>query len=106
MTREEEILKQTNIYTSDSLNYTAWCDVYREYDDIEFVEQAFISGAKWADKTMIEKACNWIKEHVMIPHEGKFDSSETPITDYLEWCKDRLEEAERVANEFKKAMEE
>lgn len=47
MTREEEILKQTNIYTSDSLNYTAWCDEHREYDDIEFVEQAFISGAKW-----------------------------------------------------------
>lgn len=61
MTREEEILKQTNIYTSDSLNYTAWCDEHREYDDIEFIEQAFISGAKWADKTIIEKACEWLK---------------------------------------------
>lgn len=23
----------------------------------------FIEGAKWADKTMIDKACEWLKEH-------------------------------------------
>ena len=69
-------------------------------------KQCFIEGAKWADKTMIEKACNWIKEHIMIPYEGKFDSNGPLATDYLEWCKDRLEESERIVNEFKKAMEE
>lgn len=26
--------------------------------------QAFQEGAKWADKTMIEKACNWIKANM------------------------------------------
>lgn len=55
---------------------------------------------------MIEKACNWIKKHIMIPYEGKFDGNEPLATDYLEWCKDRLEESERIVNEFKKAMEE
>ena len=24
----------------------------------------FIQGAEWADKTMINKACEWLKEHI------------------------------------------
>ena len=92
MKRDEEIIAEAQKH---GLN----CMSRINYQD------GFIEGAKWADKTMIEKACNWIKEHVMIPYEGKFDGSETSIIDYLEWCKDRLEEAERITNEFKKAME-
>ena len=84
-----------------------WKAVEQEHGELSRRE-AFItlSAMEWADKTMIDKACNWIKEHVMIPYEGKFDGNEPPITNYLEWCKDRLKESERVANEFKKAMEE
>lgn len=93
MTREEEILKQTNIYTSDSLNYTAWCDEHREYDDIEFIEQAFISGAKWADKTIIEKACKWLEQH------------KDDYFDYEPW-KDVYVDFNALITDFKKKMEE
>lgn len=29
-------------------------------DDKDFIEKACIESAKWADKTMIDKACEWI----------------------------------------------
>lgn len=97
MKREEEIRQIANVYTKT---------IFGELDDFTDINDAYIDGAKWADKTMIDKACKWIKEHIMIPYECKFNGNETTITDYLEWCKDRQKESERVANEFKKAMEE
>ena len=33
-------------------------EYYTEYD----IRQAFEKGAEWADETMIEKACNWLRE--------------------------------------------
>lgn len=33
-------------------------------DDRELIEKAFIEGAKWADKTMIDNAIKWIKENI------------------------------------------
>lgn len=88
MTRAEEIEKEAHrvSHNGDEFN-------------------SFIQGAEWSDKTMIEKACNWIKERIMIPYEGKFDGNQPILTDYLAWCEDRLKEAERIVNEFKKAME-
>lgn len=64
MTREEEIIKQVEIYTDDVSNLIEWSDGWEDYDDYEYVKKAFINGAKWADKTMIEKACEWIKENI------------------------------------------
>ena len=51
MTREELIKKQAEIYTDDASNYTEWTDDggWTDSDDKEFVEKAFIEGAKWAD---------------------------------------------------------
>ncbi len=28
---------------------------------LEISKESFIEGAKWADKTMIDKACDWLK---------------------------------------------
>ena len=54
MTREEEIKKQASIYTDDASNYTEWTDDggWTDIDDKEFVEKAFIEGAKWADNNI------------------------------------------------------
>ena len=30
----------------------------------------FIEGAEWANKTMIEKACEWIKKEVLDDYQG------------------------------------
>ena len=62
MIREEQIKKQADIYTDAASNYTEWSEDngWSDTNDVEFVEKAFIQGAKWADKTMIEKACEWL----------------------------------------------
>ena len=54
MTREELIKKQAEIYTDDASNYTEWTDDggWTDSDDKEFVEKAFIEGAKLADNNI------------------------------------------------------
>lgn len=49
MTREEEIIQASNAYSEYEYNRTDY-------------ENGFINGAKWADKTMIDKACEWLIE--------------------------------------------
>ena len=50
MTREEQIKKQADIYIGHQQDLG---------EDISITNKrnAFIKGAKWADKTMIDKAC-------------------------------------------------
>ena len=48
---------------------------------------AFLQGAKGADKTMIDKACEWLKDHIDFEHN--YPNSK-----------------EEFINDFKKAMEE
>jgi hypothetical protein len=52
----------------------------------------------------IEKACEWITEHIDIPYEGEF-IDDIPV-DYVEYLSKRLEYAKAVADAFKQAMEE
>ena len=94
MTRREEIEQQA------SLTVFPWDDV-REQSKYE---DGFIEGAKWADKTMIEKACEWITEHIDIPYEGEF-IDDIPV-DYVEYLSKRLKYAKDVADAFKQAMKE
>lgn len=51
MTRKEEILKQ------------AVKEQSRLYQSPEW-RAGFISGAMWADKTMLAKVCKWLEEYV------------------------------------------
>lgn len=66
----------------------------------------FIQGAEWADRTMIEKACQWITEHIDIPYEGEFIDDSPVASDYIEYLSKRLEYAKAVADAFRQAMEE
>lgn len=88
MTRREEITKKA--LELDTTNDIA----------------TFVVAAQWADKTMIEKACQWITEHIDIPYEGRMIDGEPEAADYIEWAKERLRCAEEVAEAFRKAMEE
>lgn len=65
----------------------------------------FVVAARWADKTMIEKACQWITEHIDIPYEGEFIDDSPVASDYVEYLSKRLEYAKAVAYAFKQAME-
>lgn len=51
--------------------------------------QGFKDGAKWADKTMLEKACKWLEENYYNVYQGTWQ-----------------EIKEQFINDFKKAMEE
>lgn len=95
MTREEEIKKQADIYTDDASNYTEWSDdgCWSDKNDIELVKKAFIEGAKWADKTMIEKACKWLEQH------------QEDYNMYDAWCGDYVNFKSLIID-FSKAMDE
>lgn len=62
MIREEEIkikaLSEYRIKEKENKKATGTYDVNLPR------RKAFIEGAQWADKTMIEKACNWIKANM------------------------------------------
>ena len=49
MTREEEI------------ELAASCHIAASNEDFKEYYEGFIAGAKWADETMIDKACDWIQ---------------------------------------------
>ena len=85
MTRREEINQQAEEYRQP----------YRDGGyrlSSKDVRDAFEEGAEWADKTMIEKACEWVEKHIFdFPwydnEHGDFSSKD-------------------VANALRKAMEE
>ena len=54
----------------------------------------------------IEKACEWITEHIDIPYEGRMIDGEPEAADYIEWAKERLKCAEEITEAFRKAMGE
>ena len=58
-----------------------------------------------AKTELINKACDWIKGHIMMPYDGEIECDGPLSDDYLGWCEDRLKEVERIGNEFRKAME-
>jgi phosphoribulokinase len=60
MTREEQILNKAIDYSEIEENFLEYDDCGDVCDDKTFVEKAFIESAKWADKTMIEKVCEWL----------------------------------------------
>lgn len=76
MKRIEEIMQQAEI------TVFPWDDVREQ---VKF-EDGFIEGAKWADKTMIEKACEWMELRLV----GTMGS----------------EDAYEFLTKFRKAMEE
>lgn len=77
MTRKQEILQQAN--AEAKANRIAFPEVA--------VKKGFIHGAEWADKTMIEKACEFIKGE-----KWKYTDSR--------------EGTEQIIEDFCKAMEE
>jgi len=62
-----------------------------DWDVLECFRVGYKEGAKWADETMVEKACNWMKEQVYQEYGGGPLERIIPDT--------RIEE-------FRKAMEE
>ena len=66
-TREEEIRQMAKSYTQV---------IYSNLDDFSDITDAYVDGAKWADETMIEKACSWLDRALdnfyIGTHQAKF----------------------------------
>ena len=60
MTRKEEIRNASIEYTLKNRPKCIGGDSFAEMADELNRNPAFEEGAKWADKTMIEKACKWL----------------------------------------------
>ena len=78
MKREEQIKSEANF--SYNGNYK------------ELQKQCFIQGAKWADKTMINKVCAWLKQHK--EDYNKYDAWRGEYVDF-----------NALITDFKKAMQ-
>ena len=85
MTREEEIEKAAFNYINSDV-------VSAENMQLAFGD--FINGTKWADKTMIEKACEWLQTNIDNYSRVIIDVCSKPI----------IELTEDFENDFKQAM--
>ena len=91
MTREEEINLIADCAVPD--------DKYKEFKD------GIIWGAKWADKTMIDKACEWMKK-VLYIHTEVNEDKDWCTYNPIDYVTSDFESVEEFIKEFSKAMEE
>ena len=61
MTRKDIIIEEALSYSDCSKEWfddKSYCGESTPYDDAH----SFVHGAEWADETMIDKACLWLRE--------------------------------------------
>lgn len=90
MTREEQIRQASIEYTYKDRPMCIGGGTFSEIIDEMNRNYAFEAGAKWADKTTIDKACEWLQNWASLSVNDTTDS---------------LDE-EDLVKRFKKAMEE
>ena len=88
-------------YASDELNPNYAIQAYIASKQ----QKAYIAGATEQKAIDIDKTCEWITEHIDILYEGEFIDNSPVASDYIEWCKKRLEYAKEITDEFRKVME-
>ena len=95
MTREEEIHKIAN-----TISTNIGKDVDEDYicnDEYDFTI-GFECGAKWADKTMLDKACEWLEEKLLCAEDHY------PTLEFLSIIE--YNSLKELINDFRKSMEE
>lgn len=95
MTRKEEILKEAELCASANTQIIGdWGEHYL----------GFIHGAEWADRTMIDKACEWLKANLCEHYadEPIAHKMGRPISGYISFFE---EPPVGVIMDFRKAME-
>ena len=75
MKREEQIMNDPNL--------SAYTDKQRGW-----INEAFMDGVRWADETVIQKACEWLKENIDLYSYNAFNTksgyTEITLTDEFE----------------------
>ena len=88
MTREEKIREASIDYQLSTNPRAIGCDAFADFAREMNVNQSFIAGVKWAEKQIIDRACEWLKYNLASFWQCKFYND-------IEFIKD-----------FKQAMEE
>lgn len=94
MKRKEEIMQEAN--TRYGVNHPF----------INIAKESFIEAAKWADRTMLDRACEWLRFRVIVDVPIETNENGEPLAD--SWIKAQMERAkaaEEFIAEFRKAME-
>ena len=77
MTREEEIHQAMK----ESVYETVYSSGYGFTPQAtDLLECAFTKGAEWADKTMLDRACEWLAETISPEDIYESETNETPTT--------------------------
>lgn len=69
----------------------------------ELVEDSFIEGAKWADKKITEKVCDWLRDNMCTIYICENDEYGKPIK-YV--CVKNCYSIEELLIDFRQEMEE
>lgn len=94
MKREEEIRQMANVYTKT---------IFGESDDFADITDAYIDGAKWANETIIAKACEWLNKTLYIHTE--INDTHCGV-DTIDWVTSDYNSVSDFIDKFRKAMEE
>ena len=74
--------------------------------DLYKMQEAFENGMKEADRTMLDRACEWLKLRISIDVPIETNENGEPLAD--SWIKAQMERAkaaEELIAEFRQAME-
>ena len=63
MAREQEIEQAMKESVAETIYASGWGMTPQATD---LLECAFTKGAQWADRTMLDKVCDWLKENVRV----------------------------------------
>jgi hypothetical protein len=94
MKREEEIRQMANVYTKT---------IFGESDDFSDITDAYIYGAKWANETIIAKACEWLNKTLYIYTEINHTHCGA---DTIDWVTSDYNSVSDFIDEFLKVLEE
>ena len=92
MTREEEIIQASIEFSRNSKAHRLRC-------------RNFEKGAEWADRTMLDRACEWLRFRVCVNMPIETNENGEPLAD--SWIKaqmERVKAAEEFIAEFRQAM--
>ena len=106
MTREEEMLSKATDYSEIKGNFLEYDDCGDVCDDKTLIEKAFIEGVKYADKTMLDRACEWLELRISVDVPVETNENGEPLADSLfDRQIKRAKLAEEFITDFRKAME-
>ena len=80
--------------------------VHPNWSNRDCFRMGFREGAKFADKTMLDRACEWLNLRICVDVPIETNENGEPLADsWLETQMERAKAAEELIAEFRKAME-